>query len=257
MPDSIIVERGAVTRVRLNRPQVRNALDQPTIAALAETFHAIADEENVRAVLLSGEGKAFCGGADIGYMRASLDWGHKENERDALALSDMFRAIDDCPAPVLAIVHGACLGGGIGLIAVCDIVAAADDALFGFTEAKLGIVPAVISPFVVRKIGQSHARALFPTAERFGAERALRIGLIHAIAPLAGLEGAAQKIVDELSSSGPQAARVAKKIARTVGSLPPDDARTWTAARIADRRASGEGQEGLRAFLEKRKPTWR
>jgi len=257
MADSIIVERGRVTRVRLNRPDVRNALDQATIAALAETFHAIADDEGVRAVVLSGEGKAFCGGADIGYMRASLQWAREENERDALRFSDMFRAIDDCPAPVVALVHGACLGGGVGLIAVCDVAVAAEDALFGFTEAKLGIVPAVISPFVLRKIGQSHARALFPTGERFDAERALRIGLIHAIAPLPALAAACQAIVDDLLTSGPQAARIAKKIARTVGSLPPDDARTWTAARIADRRASDEGQEGLRAFLEKRKPTWR
>jgi len=258
MADPVILDRReAVALVRLNRPDVRNALDPAAIAALSEIFLALAEDDAVRAVVLSGEGKAFCGGADIAYMRASLDWGQDENERDALRLSDMFAAIDATPAPVIGRVQGACLGGGAGLAAVCDIVVAASDATFGFTEAKLGIVPAAISPFVLRKIGQTHARALFPSAERFDAQRALRIGLVHEVAPVHELDAALERTLSEVLSSGPRAARAAKQIARTVGSLDPSEARAWTAKVIAERRASEEGQEGLRAFLEKRAPTWR
>jgi methylglutaconyl-CoA hydratase len=257
MPDPVVVSTEAkVARLRLERPDVRNALDVATIALLTQLFLDFARDESLRAVVLEGAGAIFCGGADIRYMRAALELSERDNYEDALRLSDMFAAIDDCPAPTLAKVQGAALGGGVGLIAVCDIVIAEEDAVFGFTEAKLGIVPAVISPFVVRKIGPSHARSLFSTAERFDAQRARRIGLVHEIVPPGQLEAAATAKLQELRTSGPRAARLAKLIARTVSSYERDEARQWTAERIASQRVSAEGQEGLRAFLDKRRPSW-
>ncbi|HEV2879598.1 MAG TPA: enoyl-CoA hydratase-related protein [Candidatus Eremiobacteraceae bacterium] len=258
MSESIIIagdER--VVRIRLNRPEVRNALDAQVIAELTAAFRTFDDKPNVRVIVLEGEGAIFCGGADINYMRAALDMSQAQNIEDALRLSDMFAAIDNCPVPTIAKVQGAALGGGAGLIAVCDIVLAEEDALFGFTEAKLGIVPAVISPFVLRKIGQSHARALFPTAERFSADRAMRIGLVHEVVPPGQLDASVESKIQELLTSGPSAARLGKEIARTVDSLTPYEARRWTAERIAGQRVSPEGQEGLRAFLDKRRPSWR
>ncbi len=255
---TLAVERTeAVARVSFNRPDVRNALDARTIADVTDCFRSLAGEAGLRAVVLQGKGAVFSGGADVNYMRAGLDLGQAENEADALRLADMFAAIDDCPVPVIARVHGAALGGGSGTIAVCDIVVAASDAVFGFTEVRLGIVPAVISPFVLRKIGQSHARALFVTGERFGAARALAIGLVHEVVEEHELDEAIEKKVEAILASGPQAVRVAKHIARTVGGRSADDARAWSAATTAVRRASDEGQEGLRAFLEKRKPSWK
>lgn len=258
MPETIAIERAAsVVRVRMNRPEVRNALSGRMIDEMTEAFAALAADESVRVVVLEGAGTMFSGGADVKYMRASLDLSEDENYRDALRLSDMFRAIDDCPAPVIARVQSAALGGGSGLVAVCDIAIADDNAIFGFTEAKLGIVPAVISPFVLAKIGSGHARALFTTGERFGSARALVIGLVHAVVPAASLDAAVQGAIDEVMACGPQATRAAKKIARTVPHLSKSDAREWTARTTAERRASPEGQEGLRAFLDKRSPTWR
>jgi len=258
MSESIIVTRDdQVVRVRLNRPEVRNALDPALIADLTRAFQNVEEQPHVRAIVLEGAGAIFCGGADIKYMRAALELSENQNYEDALRLSNMFAAIDNCPAPTIAKVQGAALGGGAGLIAVCDIVVAEEDALFGFTEAKLGIVPAVISPFVLRKIGQTHARALFPTAERFSADRAMRIGLLHEVVPPGQLDASVESKIQELLTSGPGAARLGKKIARTVGGLAPDEARRWTAERIASQRVSPEGQEGLRAFLDKRRPTWR
>jgi methylglutaconyl-CoA hydratase len=258
MPETIVIERAEnVVRVRMNRPEVRNALDGRMIVELTEAFIALAADESVRVVVLEGAGTLFSGGADVNYMRASLELDQDENYRDALRLSDMFSAINDCPIPVIARVQAAALGGGSGLVAVCDIAIADDNAIFGFTEAKLGIVPAVISPFVLAKIGPGHARALFTTAERFNATRAHVIGLVHEIVPAASLDAAVQGAIDEVTACGPQATRVAKKIARTVPNLTPSDAREWTARTIGERRTSAEGQEGLRAFLDKRSPSWR
>ncbi|HZW72874.1 MAG TPA: enoyl-CoA hydratase-related protein [Caldimonas sp.] len=255
--ETLRVERqGPIVRVTCARPDVRNALNAQMIAELTAAFSALSSDESVRAVVLQGDGASFSGGADINYMRASLDLGEKENEADSLRLSDMFASIDRCAPPVIARVHGAALGGGSGIIAACDIVIAADDALFGFTEARLGIVPAVISPFVLRKTGQSHARALFTTGERFDAARALRIGLVHEVVPVADLDAAVARVIESILACGPQASRVAKTIVRTVSMMSPEEARAWTAQMNAKRRASDEGQEGLRAFLEKRKPDW-
>ncbi|MBC5804920.1 MAG: enoyl-CoA hydratase [Candidatus Eremiobacter antarcticus] len=257
MSESLAVSiDGPTANVRLNRPIVRNALDGDLIAALTKAFLDFHARAELRAVLLEGAGAIFCGGADIQYMRKALDLDEQQNYEDALRLSDLFAAIDDCPIPTIAKVQGAALGGGAGLVAACDIVIAADDALFGFTEAKLGIVPAVISPFVVRKIGAGHARALFTTAERFSAERALRIGLVHEMVPPSQLDASTDGKMREVLTSGPTAARMAKKIAKTAAQLERDEARSWTARQIAQQRVGPEGQEGLRSFLEKRRPDW-
>jgi len=247
---------GAVAEVRLNRPDVRNAFNAELIAALTAEFKALADEESVRAVVLSGEGKVFCGGADISWMRASLNLKYDQNVADAQAMSDMFRAIERCPKPVIGKVHGAALGGGAGLAAVCDIVIASADAVFGFTEVKLGIIPAVISPFVLAKIGVSNARALFLTGERFDAKRALHIGLVHEVVVADTLDVCIERITTEIASAGPNAVAAAKALIPRVTAATYDESRDITAEAIAQQRTSEEGQEGLRAFLERRKAGW-
>ena len=258
MPEPVldVSTAGGVARVRLARPAVRNAFNAELIAGLHRTFEGLAADGAVRAVVLSGEGKSFCGGADINWMRASLELSHEENVADAQRMSDMFRAIDRCPKPVIARIHGAALGGGAGLAAVCDVAIAADDTVFGFTETKLGILPAVISPFVLAKIGQSHARALFLTGERFDAHRALHIGLIHQIVPETELDAAVDRVTQEVHSAGPSAVAAAKETIARVARATYDESRDLTAAAIAAQRTTPEGQEGLRAFLERRKAEW-
>ena len=241
------IERdGDVLRVTLARPDRRNAFDAELIAELASAF---VDVGRARAVVLAGEGPSFCAGADVEWMRSSVDLTYDENVADALGLRRMLEAIDGCPAPVICRVQGHALGGGAGLVACADVVIAAPDAVFAFSEAKLGIVPAVISPFALAKIGPSWARRLFPTGERFGAELALRIGLVHELAE--DLDAAVERVLGELRSAGPRAARAAKRL---VLDAPLDGLET--ARRIAERRTSDEGQEGLRAFLERRRPDW-
>jgi methylglutaconyl-CoA hydratase len=240
------VERdGAVLRVTMARPDRRNAFDAALIDELARAF---ADVGDVRAVVLAGEGKSFSAGADVEWMRSSVDLSYEENVADALRLRAMLDAIDGCPAPVVARVQGHALGGGCGLVACCDIVVAEPGAQFAFSEVKLGIVPAVISPFALAKIGPGAARRFFVTGERFTADVALRIGLVHEVA--GDLDAAVERLVAELLTAGPDAARAAKQLARAP--LAADE----TAERIAAQRTSAEGQEGLRAFLEKRPPRW-
>ncbi len=241
-----------VARVTLARPEVRNAFNAELIEALREAFSRITADDGVRAVVLAGEGKVFCGGADIGWMRASLDLSLEDNVADAQRMSDMFRTIDNCPKPVIGQVHGAALGGGAGLAAVCDIVLAADDAIFGFTEVKLGIIPAVISPFVLSKIGVSQARALFLTGERFDAARAKHIGLVHGVVAAVELGAAVERCLEELFTAGPSAVHAAKLLIRRVTDNSYEDSRAITTRAIAQQRIGAEGQEGLRAFLERR-----
>jgi methylglutaconyl-CoA hydratase len=242
------VERdGELLRVTLARPEQRNAFDAALIAELTAAF---ADVGDARAVLLSGEGPSFCAGADIEWQRASIELSYEDNVEDALRLYRMLAAIDGCPAPVVARVHGYTLGGGSGLVACADIAIAADDATFGFSEVKLGIIPAVISPFVLPRIGAGPARRFFLTGERFGAETALRIGLVHDAVPFAELDDAVSGVLGELATVGPQAAREAKRLIREG---PRDEETAELAARL---RAGEEGQEGLRAFLERRRPSW-
>ena len=241
------VERdGEILRVTLARPERRNAVDAGLIAELAEVF---VDVGRARAVVLAGEGASFCAGADVEWMRAAADLDYEGNLRDANALRHLLESVDRCPAPVVCRVQGHALGGGAGLVACADIAVAAPDAVFAFSEVKLGIIPAVVSPFALAKIGPGAARRYFVTGERFDAETALRIGLVHEVA--ADLDGAVERVLGELLSAGPKAARAAKKLVleRPDG---PD-----TARRIAEQRTSEEGQEGLRAFLEKRPPSWR
>lgn len=241
-----------VARVTLARPEVRNAFNAEVIEQLHDFFTEITAADDVRAVVLAGDGKVFCGGADINWMRSSLDLSFDANVGDAERMSDMYRAIDNCPKPVVGRIHGAALGGGAGLAAVCDIAIASDEAIFGFTEVKLGIIPAVISPFVVAKIGPSNARALFLTGERFDAAHAQTIGLIHEVVSIGDLDEAVEGRLAELRTAGPAAIAAAKLLLRRVLDNPYDDSRTITATAIARQRVSPEGQEGLRAFLERR-----
>ena len=244
---SLRVERdGEILRVTLARPEKRNAFGTELIEELAAAF---ADVAAARAVVLAGDGPSFSAGADIEWMRASAELGFEENRADALRLRRMLQAIDRCPAPVVCRVHGAALGGAVGLVACCDVAIAGDDAVFAFPETKLGIVPAVISPFVLARIGPGPARRYFLTGERFGAETALRIGLVHEVD--ADPDTAVGRILEELLSAGPEAVRSAKRL---VLDAPLGDE---TATRIASARASEEGQEGLHAFLERRPPSWR
>jgi methylglutaconyl-CoA hydratase len=240
----------------MNRPDVRNAFNAELIAALHGTFAALDADAEVRTIVLAGEGKTFSGGADIGWMRAALDLTEAENIRDAEAMAAMLIAIDRCSKPVIARVHGAALGGGCGLIAAADIVVAADDAVFGFTEVKLGILPAVISPFAIPKIGVSQARALFVTGERFDAAHAQRIGLVHHVVPAGDLDARIAAILDEFRTASPTAIAAAKAVVRNVAAATPDEATALTARAIAKQRTSPEGQEGLRAFLERRPAAW-
>ena len=240
------VERdGSLLRIVLARPERRNAFDASLIAELTTAFVDVGD---VRAVVLTGDGPSFSAGADVEWMRSSAELSYEENVADALRLRALLDAIDGCPAPVVAGVQGHALGGGCGLVACCDIVVAETGTQFAFSEVKLGIVPAVISPFALAKIGPGAARRYFVTGERFSADVALRIGLVHEVTD--DLAGAVDRVLGELLTAGPEATRAAKELARA-----PRSAHE-TAERIATHRASAEGQEGLRAFLEKRAPGW-
>ena len=240
------VERdGPILRVTLAKPDRRNAFDAELIAELHE---AVRDVGDARVVLLSGEGESFCAGADIEWQRSAIDLSFDENVEDAMRLFAMMQAIDGSPAPVVARIQGYALGGGSGLAAAVDVAIASNDAVFGFSEVKLGIIPAVISPFVLPKIGEGAARRYFLTGERFDARTALRIGLVSEVAD--DLDDAVDRVVADLLTSGPQAAREAKRLVRT---RPQGEETAQWAARM---RASDEGQEGLRAFLERRKADW-
>ena len=240
-----VEQAGDTLRVTMDRADRRNAFDADLIRELTEAF---ADVGDARAVVLAGEGESFSAGADVDWMRASIQLSYEENVADARRLRMMLDAINTCPAPVIARVQGHALGGGCGLVACSDVVVAAPDAVFAFSEVKLGIIPSVISPFALAKIGESAARRYFLTGERFDAQTAFRIGLVHELA--AELDAAIERIVAELRTAGPEAARHAKQLVLER----PDS--LGTERRIAQRRTSDEGQEGLRAFLEKRKPAW-
>jgi enoyl-CoA hydratase/carnithine racemase len=241
------IERdGPVLRVTLARPERRNAFDAELIKDLTEAF---ADVGDARVVVLAGDGESFCAGADVDWQRSAIDLSYEENVEDALRLYRMLEAIDSCPAPVVARIQGHCLGGGCGLATCVDITLAAEDATFGFSEVKLGIVPAVISPFVLPRIGQGAARRYFLTGERFDAATAFHIGLVHEIT--GDLDGALEHVVDELLSAGPEAVRAAKQLVRE---HPNANAAAQIAARL---RTSEEGQAGLRAFLDKKPAPWR
>ena len=263
MIDLIRIERGgpndAVARVTLARPDVHNAFNATLIGELRIAFAALAREgpTELRAVVLAGDGPSFCAGADIDWMRAAMQLDVEANEQDAMAMADMLETIDTCPVPVIARVHGPALGGGAGLCAVADLVIAEAGAKFGFTETRLGILPAVISPFVIARIGETHARALFPGGRRFDAIRAQRIGLVHDVVEgIEALDAAVDGAVADILASGPTAVRAAKAIVREVRGLGHGSAKWHTARVIARQRVSEEAQEGFRSFVERRKPAW-
>jgi methylglutaconyl-CoA hydratase len=249
-----IATSGYVVTVTLDRPDVRNAFNEVVIDELTRVFTGLAPE--TRAVILTGAGPYFCAGADVQWMRKSRDYTEAENLRDAHAMAAMLRAVEECPRPVIAKVRGAALGGGAGLVSCCDIVAAAEGTTFGFTEVRLGIVPANISTFVLPKIGARAARRYFLTGERFDAAEARRIGLVHEVVPGDALDATVDGLVAALLECGPEAVATAKEIIRKVSGAPRDQAFDYTARTIARVRVSAEGQEGLGAFIEKRKPRW-
>jgi len=247
---------GKVAIITMRRAEVHNAFNTQLILDLQAAFTELSTDERLHAVVLTGDGPSFSAGADINMMKASATSTQEENLSDALRLADLFDTINTFPCPVVAHVNGTAMGGGLGLVSVCDIVIAAESARLAFSEVKLGIAPAVISPYVIRKIGETHARALFVTGERFSAARAREIGLVHIVTPLEELDAAVEKTLNELVSSGPQALRACKALALNVGRMDHGTARRFTAETIARLRVSEEGQEGLRAFLKKRKPKW-
>src|SRR5690606_24228772 len=247
-----------IATVTLARPEIHNAFNDELIAELTNTFSGISGGSGVRAVVLTGEGKSFCAGADLNWMKRMKDYGEAENIADAKRLADLFYTIDHCPVPVIGAVHGAALGGGAGLVAVCDYVFASVDAVFGFSEARLGLVPAVISPFVMAKIGRSHARATFLSGRRFNAQEAMRMGLIHHVCAPALLKAELESVVEEFKKAAPKAAKEAKILIRGVHERAsnPHEQIDFTCKTIARLRASDEGQEGMSALLEKRRPNW-
>ena len=248
---------GAVARVFLNRPDVRNAFNDAVIAELTAAFAGFAADASLRAVVLGGHGKAFCAGADLTWMRAMADYTWEQNRTDAQALADMLYAIWSCPVPVIGRVHGDCYAGGVGLAAVCDILVAAEGVNFCLSEAKLGLLPATIGPYVVKALGEQASRRYFTTAERFDAARAHALGFVHEVVPADALDAKVDELLAALLANGPAAVRACKALVHDVAARPVDDAlRSDTARRIADIRASAEGKEGVQAFLNKRKPSW-
>jgi len=247
---------GPVAHIVLARPEARNAFDGPMVRELRDAFVAVSARDDIRVIVLAGRGSVFCAGADIEWMRAAGGFSREENLADAGKLVDLYEAIDRSPKAVVASVQGAALGGGAGLVAVADIAVADEGARFGFSEVRLGLVPSVISPYVLRKIGTSATRELFLTGAHFTAARAAALGLVHRVVPLAELDAAVGERVGELLQAGPKALAAAKSLIRSVEARPVESVRQLTIETIAELRTSAEGQEGLKAFLEKRKPDW-
>ena len=252
------VDGRGVATVTLTRPEVHNAFNDRVIAELAATFARLAADEAVRVLVLTGAGASFSAGGDLDWMRSMTAYTEAENHRDALALAQMLDALDRFPKPTVARVNGAALGGGVGLVACCDIAVAADTAKFSLSEVRLGLIPATISPYVVRKIGESKARRYFLTAEVFEAADAEKLGLVHEVVPTAGMAEAADWFIKRLREGGPASQAAAKQLIARVAGAPLDEALMEdTAQRIAHQRASPEGKEGTEAFLAKRNPSWR
>jgi methylglutaconyl-CoA hydratase len=253
------IDDTGIARVMIDRPERHNAFDEALIAALTATFEKLGADPVVRAIILSGNGKSFCAGADIGWMRRAAGWSEAENRADALKLSDMLHTIDTCPKPVITRVHGVVAGGGVGLVACADMAVAIEGAQFRLSEVRLGLTPATISPFVIGKIGAGEARRWFLTAEGFGAAEAQRIGLTHETAiDDAAADAVTANWLAHLGAAAPGAIADAKALIRDVAGRPVSDTlRAETAARIATRRASAEGREGIAAFFDKRPPEWK
>lgn len=258
MSQSLLVDtRAGVATVTLNRPEVRNAFDDALIAELAATFNALDGDDAVRAVVLAGNGPAFCAGADLNWMKRMAGYGYEQNLHDAMGLAVMLQTIDRMGKPTIARVHGAAFAGGTGLVAACDIALGTPEARFCLSEAKLGLSPATIGPYVVRAMGERAARRYFLTAEVFDAQEALRIGMLTALVPAAELDTAIESLLKHLLAGGREALTKIKQLIRAVAAGSIDDAMIAdTAKRIAEIRVSPEGREGIASFLEKRKPSW-
>ncbi len=247
---------GKVLRITLNRPQVHNAFNSAMIGDLAEAFQAAGSDDDVRIVILTGAGESFCAGADLNWMREIIHYSYEQNLGESLQVAELMRAIYELPKPTIARVNGAVIGGGNGLLSACDIVVASDKARFGLSEVKIGLVPAAIGPYVIRRIGESAAHELFLTGERFDARRALEIGLVNKVVPHAALDDKVEELVRLLLSSGPEAIAKCKELLQRVPGMSLEEAKGYTAEMIARLRVSPEGQEGMASFLEKRKPRW-
>ncbi len=253
-----IRREGPVARVYLNRPEVRNAFNSEVIAELRTAFDALSADASLRAIVLGGHGKAFCAGADLNWMRAMADYSWEQNRADAQALADMLWAIYRCPHPVVGRIHGDCFAGGLGLAACCDVLVAAEGPSFCLSEARLGLLPATISPYVIRALGVQAARRYFITAERFSTAEAHRLGFVHLLCPADQLDAQVDQLVATLVANGPQAVKASKRLVQDLAGLPiGDELRADTARRIADIRASDEGKEGVQSFLNKRDPSWK
>lgn len=257
-PLFLVEEKQSVCRVRLNRPEIHNAFNDQMIKEMTEFFHSFHDKPEIRLVVLEGEGKSFCAGADLNWMKRMKNYSDEENYQDSVRLQLLFESINMCPVPVIAKVHGAVLGGGTGIISCCDFVLSSHDTMYGFTEVALGLLPAVISPYVMAKIGETNARAYFMSGERFDAETALRIGLIHRVCDHSELDEKLETIKKIFLKAGPVASREAKKLIRGVLTLndQKEEVRDFTCRTISRIRTSEEGQEGMTALLQKRKPNW-
>ena len=252
-----IQRQGHVARVFLNRPEVRNAFNDAVIGELTAAFTQLGGDASLRAIVLGGHGKAFCAGADLSWMRAMADYSWEQNRADAQALADMLWTVWRCPVPVVGRIHGDCYAGGVGLAAVCDVLVASDAAAFCLSEAKLGLLPGTISPYVIRAMGEQASRRYFTTAERFSAAQAHALGFVHELCSAEALDAKVDEIVAALCANGPMALRACKQLVQDVAGRPLDEAlRAETARRIADIRASDEGREGVQSFLNKRKPSW-
>jgi methylglutaconyl-CoA hydratase len=250
--------QGPVARVFLNRPEVRNAFNDGVIAELTDTFTRLGADPSLRAIVLGGHGKAFCAGADLSWMRAMADYTWDQNRADADALATMLWTVWNCPLPVVGRIHGDCYAGGVGLAAVCDVLVAVDGVHFCLSEARLGLLPATIGPYVVKALGEPASRRYFVTAERFTAQRAMMLGLVHECVPADDLDATVDGLVAALVANGPAAVKACKRLVQDVaGREITADLRAETARRIADIRASDEGRDGVQAFLNKREPAWR
>ncbi len=247
---------GAVARVALNRPDIRNAFNDQMLADLREAFGALRTDDSVRVVVLTGEGKAFCAGADVHWMKRVIDFTYEENFADSLNLAMMLREVYTCPKPVIGRINGPAIGGGTGLVAVCDIAIASQDAVFAFTETKLGLTPAAISPYLFKKMGERNLREYFLTGERFSAEKAAEMGLVNSVERADELDAAVQAKVQLILTGGPNALAVSKELIREIAERSLEDNGPYTAEVITKLRMSDEGQEGMKSFLDKRKPRW-
>src|SRR3954469_17321324 len=256
MPSVLVEHDGPVLRLTLNRPDVRNAFDEEVIRTMMAAAVSAAENQSVRVIVLGGAGKTFCSGADIGWMAKAIAYSRQENLSEAEDMAPMLGRLGTLPKPVIGRDSGAGLGGGVGLAAICDIVVAADDAVFALSEVRLGILPAVVAPYVLRKVGVSAARELFLTGMRFDAGRAREVGLVHEVVPAVGLDAAVARRVADVLAASPTGIARAKALIREIAGAHPDHVIGVTTNAIASQRISAEGQEGLRAFLEKRKPSW-